>query len=105
MDKVLSAIKSLECVEILQVNVKEDTEVVQHSGRGSASGSGYVKNEEIKETDASKNAEDLIQDINNSPESETEDREPPVHTDTFLKNRERAGLPVMHPQHPKYERK
>jgi len=46
MDKVLSAIKSLECVDILQGNVKEDTEVVQHSGHGSASGSGSVENEE-----------------------------------------------------------
>jgi len=27
MDKVLSAIKSLECVDILKVNLKEDTEV------------------------------------------------------------------------------
>jgi len=55
-DKVHSAIKSLECVDILQqVKVEEDTEVV-HSGAGS----GYVKYEEIEETDASKNAEDPI---------------------------------------------
>jgi len=38
-----------------QVKVEEDTEVV-HSGAGS----GYVKYEEIEETDASKNAEDPI---------------------------------------------
>jgi len=34
MDKVHSTIKSLECVDILQVNVKEDTDIV-HSGHGS----------------------------------------------------------------------
>ena len=57
MDKVNCAIKSLKCVDISQVNVKEDTEVVVPSGRGSGSGSGSsVKNEEIEETDASKNA-------------------------------------------------
>jgi len=55
MDKVHGAITALECVDILKVNVEEDTEVV-HSGFGSGSGSGYVKNEDI-ETDASKNAE------------------------------------------------
>jgi len=78
MDKVHNAIKSLECVDILlQVKVEEeDTEVV-HSGAGSC----YVKNEEIGETDASKNAEDPIQDINNNcSESDEEDGEPPVHT-------------------------
>ena len=35
MNKVNSAIKSLECVDILQVNVEEDTEVVVPSGHGS----------------------------------------------------------------------
>ena len=54
MDKVHSAIKSLECVDILQVNVEEDTEVV-HSGHGT--GTGSVK---IEEMDASKNAEPPI---------------------------------------------
>jgi len=50
MDKVLSAIKSLECVDILQVNVKEDTEAVR-----SGSGTGIVS-VKIEEMDAS-NAE------------------------------------------------
>ena len=39
-----------------------------------------MKNEEIEETDASKNAEDPIQDINNRSESEEEDQEHPVDT-------------------------
>jgi len=79
MDKVHSAIKSLECVDILQqVKVEEeDTEEVVHSGAGSR----YVKNEEIEDQDAFKNAEDPIQDINNRSESDEEDREPAsVHT-------------------------
>jgi hypothetical protein len=80
MDKVNSAIKSLECVDILQVNVKEGTEVVplEHG-----SGTGFVKNEEIEEMDASNAADEPIQDVMNncSAESEKEeDREPPVHT-------------------------
>ena len=53
--------------------MEEDTEVV-HSGAGSS----YVKNEDI-ETDASKNAEDPIQDINNPSESDEKDREPTIH--------------------------
>ena len=80
MDKVHSAIKSLECVDILQqVKVEEkDTEEVVHSGAGSR----HVKNEEIEDQDALKNAEqDPIQDINNRSESDEEDREPAsVHT-------------------------
>jgi hypothetical protein len=42
------------------VNVKEDTKVVVPSGHGSGSGSS-VNNEEIEETDASKNADEPIQ--------------------------------------------
>jgi len=84
MDKVHSVIKSLKCVDILQVNIEEDKEVVN-----SGSGTGNVKNEEI-ETDASKNAEDPIQDINNPSESDEEDREPPVHTGT-TSERKRKG--------------
>jgi len=87
MDKVHSAIKSLQCVDILQVNVEEDTEVV-HSGHGSS----YVKNEEIDETDATKNAEDLIQDINNPSESDEEDREPPVHTGTTSERKRKSSV-------------
>ena len=75
MDKVHNAINLLECVDILQVNVKEDTEVV-HSGHGSS----YVKNEEIEETNASNNAKDPIQAINNRSESDEEDCQPPAHT-------------------------
>ena len=60
MNKVNSAIKSLECVDILQVNVEEDTEVVVPSGHGSSSGSS-VNNEKNEETDASKNADEPIQ--------------------------------------------
>jgi len=89
MNKVLSAIKSLECVDILQVNVKEDKEVV-HSGHGSASSPGYVKKGEI-ETDAPKNAEDPVQDINNRSESNEEDREPPVHTGTSSERKRSAA--------------
>ena len=77
MDRVISTIKSLECVNVLQVNVKEDKEVVVPCfghGSGSGSGSGYVnKHEEIDEMDAS-NAEDPTQD--NSTESDEEDNEP-----------------------------
>ena len=81
MNKVNSAIKSLECVDILQVNVEEDTEVVVPSGHGSSSGSS-VNNEKNEETDASKNADEPIQD--NSLESDEEDdREPIVHTDVI----------------------
>jgi len=79
MDKVHSTINLLECVYILQVNVEEDTEVV-HSGAGS----GYVKNEEIEETDA---------------------LEPPGQPVLLLKERERVARPVMHSQHLKRERK
>ena len=63
MDKVKSAIKSLECVDISQVNVKEDTEVVVPSSHGSGSGS-LMKTEEIEETDASKSADEPIQNAN-----------------------------------------
>ena len=93
MDKVHSAIKSLECVDILQVNVEKDTEVV-HSYHGSGLSAGYVKNEET-ETDASKNAEDPIQD--NHSKSDEEDREPPVqHTvGTFLKERDSAASDAL----------
>ena len=62
------------------MNVKEGTEVVplEHG-----SGTGFVKNEEIEEMDASNAADEPIQDVMNncSAESEKEeDREPPVHT-------------------------
>ena len=83
MDKVHSAIKSLECVDILQVNIEYDTEIVN-----SGAGSGYVKNEDI-ETGSSKNAVDPIQDINNPSESDEEDREPPVHTGTSSEKKEK----------------
>ena len=63
MNKVKSAIKSLECIDISQVNVKEDTEVVAPSGHGSGSGS-LVNNEEIEETDASNAADEPIQNAN-----------------------------------------
>jgi len=66
---------------------------------------GYVKNEEIEET-ASKNAEEEpIQDINYRSESDEEDREPSVHVDIFLKERERVTRPVMHSQHRNREKK
>jgi len=106
MNKVLSAINLLECVDILQqVIVEEDTEVV-HSGHGSGASPGYVKNEGIEEMDASNNAEDPIQDINNRSESDEEDREPPVHTGTSSERiRKSAARPVMHPQYLKCERK
>jgi len=93
MDKVHSAIKSLECVDILQqVKVEEeDTEVV-HSRHGSASGSGSVKNDEIEETDASMNAEDQIQDItDNRSESDEEDREPPLNTDHIPERKRKSS--------------
>jgi len=86
MDKVHSTIKSLQCIDLLQVNVEVDTEVV-HSGHGS----GYVKNEEIEEMDASKNAEDTVQDINNLSESDKEDREPPIHNDSTSSERKRKS--------------
>ena len=93
MDKVLSAIKSLlqECASSIQVlnAVKEGTEVL-HSGHDSASGSGSVINEEIEETDASKNAEDPIQD--NRSESDEEDRDPPVHTDNISEGKRNLVL-------------
>jgi hypothetical protein len=58
MNKVNSAIKSLECAAtISQVNVKEDIEVAHF-------GHGHVKTEEIEETDASKNADEPIQYAN-----------------------------------------
>ena len=61
------------------MNVKEDTEVA-HSGH--SSGSGYNKTKEIQEMDASRNADEPIQD--NSLESDEEDdREPIVHTDVI----------------------
>ena len=83
MDKVHSTINLLEYVDTLQVKVEEDTEVVH---------SGYVKNEEIEETDASKNAEeDPIQDINNRSESDEEDREPPGHTAGTSSERKRKS--------------
>jgi len=85
MDKLHSTIKSLQCVDILQVNVEEDTEVV-HSGHSS----GYVKIKEIEETDASKNAEDPIQDVNNRSESYEEDREPPGHTDASSERKRKS---------------
>ena len=81
MDKVNSAIKSLKCVDISQVNVKEDTKVVVPSGHGSGSGSS-VNNEEIEETDASKNADEPIQG-NGSESDKEEDHARSVHTDTF----------------------
>jgi len=87
MEKVHSTIKSLECVDILQLNVEEDTEVV-HSGHGS----GHVKNEDIEETDASMNAEDAIQDINNRSESDREDRDPPVHTGTSSERKRKSNV-------------
>ena len=61
------------------MNVKEDTEVA-HSGH--SSGSGYNRTKEIQEMDASRNADEPIQD--NSLESDEEDdREPIVHTDVI----------------------
>jgi len=107
MEKVHScAIKSLECVEILQVNVKEDTEQVVHSdGHGSASDSGSVKNEELEETDASKNAEEPIQDINNRSENDEEDREPPVHTYTFSERKRKSSAASDASTTPKMQKK
>ena len=61
--KVNSAIKSLDCVDISQVNVKEETEVVLPSGHGSCSGSS-VNNEDIKDMDASNAADEPIQNAN-----------------------------------------
>ena len=82
MQKVHSAINLLEQA----VNIKEGTEVV-HSGHGSSSSSGYVKNEEIEET-----AEDPIQDIiNNLSESDEVDREHPVHTDTCSERKRKSS--------------
>jgi hypothetical protein len=85
MDKVNSAIKSLKCVDILQVNVKEDTEVVVPSGHGSGSGSS-VNNEEIEETDASKKGDEPILESDKE-----EDREPSIHTDTFSERKRKSS--------------
>jgi len=50
------------------------------------------ENEEIEETDASKNAaEDPIQDINNRSESDEEDREPPVHDDHIVERKRKSS--------------
>jgi len=88
MDKVLSAIKSLECVAILQVNVKEGTPEVVHSGHGSASGSspGYVKKEEIEETDASK-----MLKIQFKIFIIAQKMIPPVHADTFSERKRNSS--------------
>jgi len=74
------------------VNVKEGTPEVVHSGHGSTSGSspGFVKNKEIEETDASKNAEDPIKD--NRLESDEENREPPVHTGTSSARKRKSSV-------------
>ena len=101
MDEVHSAIKSLECVNILQqVNVKEDTEAVP-SGRGS--GSGYVI--KIKETDAAKNADGPIQDDSSGKILVWNIANLPSIPILFLKEGERVARPEMHPQHLKRERK
>ena len=70
------------------MKVKEDIEVA-HSGH--SSGSGYVKTAEIQERNASKNADEPIQ--NNSSESDKEeDREdPPVHTDIFSERKRKSS--------------
>ncbi len=86
MDKVNSAIQSLKCVDILQVNVKEDTEVVVPSGHGSGSGSS-VNNEEIEETDASKKGDEPI--LESDKEEDRED--PPVHTDIFSERKRKSS--------------
>ena len=85
MDKVNCAIKSLKCVDISQVNVKEDTEVVVPSGHGSGSGSS-VNNEEIEETDASKKGDEPILESDKE-----EDREPSIHTDTFSERKRKSS--------------
>jgi hypothetical protein len=91
----------------LQVNVKEGTEVVplEHG-----SGTGFVKNEEIEEMDASNAADEPIQDVMNNCSAESdkeEDRESPVHTtNTFYEKIERVACPsVMYPQHYHVKRK
>jgi len=48
-----------------------------------------VKNEEIEETDAAKNAEDPIQD--NRSECDEEDRESPVHTDNISERNRKSS--------------
>ena len=62
---------------------------MQHSGHGSASGSGSVKNEKIEETDAPQSAEDPIQA--NRSESDEEDRKPPVRNDTISERKRKSS--------------
>ena len=70
------------------MNVKEDTEVVVPSDHGRDH--GYViKTEEIEDTDASKDADEPIQD--NSSENDDEYREPPVHTETFSERKRKSS--------------
>ena len=69
------------------MNVKEDTEVA-HSGH--SSGSGYNRTKEIQEMDASRNADEPIQD-NSSESDKEEDREPPVHTDIFSERKRKSS--------------
>ena len=97
MAKVNSAIKSLECVDISQVNVKEDTEVA-HSGHGHS----YVKKKKLMFQRILKNrfkmiAQKATRKIANLPSI-------PI---LFLKERERAARPAVmeHPQHLKRERR
>jgi hypothetical protein len=67
VNKLNSAFKSLECVDISQLNVEGNTEVA-HSG-----------------------ADEPIQD--NSSESDKEEyREPPVHTDTFSERKRKSSV-------------
>jgi len=93
MGKVHCAIKSLQCAtsaSSIQVNVKEEGTEVVHSGHGSGSSPGHVKNEEMEETDASQNAQDPIQD--NHSESDEQDREElPIHNNHISKRKRKSS--------------
>ena len=153
MNKVNSAIKSLECAAtISQVNVKEDIEVahfghghvkteeieetdasknadepIQYANEGvmprrskrldrslpdqamtyQENSTAVVKTEEIEDRDASKNAEEPIQE-NGSESDKEEDREPSVNTDPFSERKRKSSAArraVMYPQHLERERK
>ena len=96
MDKVLSAIKSLQCASSLQVTVEEDTKVI-HSGHTSSC-SCSVKNEE-NETDA----ENPIQD--NRSQIDEENREAPVNTRTFSERKRKSSAASNESTRPKTQKK
>jgi len=78
-------------VKVEEIDASQNAKPPVHTGGTFSKRIRKSSEEEMEETDAVKNAEDPVQDINNPSESDEKDREPPVHNDRISERKRKSS--------------